>query len=351
MKTQTHLIIGLALFFSFSLLMHSKVYSQKSDALEYMENIDGQFKSITVDTWDYVSAASHGKSASKVENRRKDLLKTISAAIKTISKLPDFEGDASFRDTVISFLNLRYNVLNKDFAKIVDMEEIAEQSYDLMEAYLLAQERADEKLEAADDNLVAEQKVFAGLHGITLLENNDKISKKLESSGKVYKYYNVIYLIFFKSNKQESYLMEAITKGDINGMEQNKNALLTCSTKGLETLDTIKSYKGDQSLLSTCKSCLNFYKTEAATEVQDVINYQVSKENFEKLKKAFDAKTGSSRTKADVDEYNKAVADLNKMVAKSNSTNEDLNKKRSTAIDNWNKTVAVFLDKQVPKYK
>ena len=334
-----------------TVVLFSSTARSQSPALAYMDKIDSQFKNIMYDSWDYVSAASHGKTARKIDNRRKDLLKTTANAQKVISKMEDFEGDKSYRDTVLSYLQLSYNVFNKDYAKIVDMEEIAEESYDNMEAYMLAQQLAEDKLDKANDNLNQETEKFAAAHGITLVKDDDKVSKKLQTSSKVIKYYNVIYLIFFKSNKQEMYLIDAMNKNDVNGMEQNKNALITCSTAGLKALDTIKSFSGDQSIVASTKAALNFYKMESTTKMKEVIEYFVAKENFDKIKAAFDAKAQSSRTKADVDQYNKAVADMNAAVKKYSVINDDLNKKRAAAIDNWNKTSEKFIDTHVPKNK
>ena len=71
------------------------------------------------------------------------------------------------------------------------------------------------------------------------IPNKDKIGKKLEEAGKVYKYTNPIYLIFFKSYKQEMYLINAQNKGDVSGMEQNKNALMQDAKEGKKKLKQI----------------------------------------------------------------------------------------------------------------
>ena len=43
--------------------------------------------------------------------------------------------------------------MNDDYAKIVNMQEIAEQSYDEMEAYFLLKEAVDKKMKEAEDHL------------------------------------------------------------------------------------------------------------------------------------------------------------------------------------------------------
>ena len=97
------------------------------------------------------------------------MLTSTKTAISNISKMPAFEGDKSLRDSVVSFLKLSYDVLNEDYEKIVNMEEVAEQSYDAMEAYLLAQDLANEKMNEASKMLSEMEKTFAKNHNIKLI--------------------------------------------------------------------------------------------------------------------------------------------------------------------------------------
>ena len=314
-----------------------------------MDVIGKEFMDISADMWDYTSSVAHGKSARKVEKRRKEVLGSIQDAQKRINKMPDFEGDKSYRDSVLSFLTLDYNVLNNDYSKIVDMEEVAEQSYDAMEAYLTAQEMAGAKLEAAGKMMNAQERVFAGLHNVKINESKDQTSKKLEAASKVFKYYNRIYLIFFKSNKQEAYLLDALKRNDVNAVKQNMDALAKASVDGLLRIDSVKAFNGNLSLKMTVKECLTFYKTESTTKAQPIINFSVKKESFEKIKAAFGSKSESSRTKADVDEYNKAISEFNKAVNEANAINQEMDNKRTALINKWNQNVTAFMDKEVPK--
>lgn len=333
-----------------SLFTVSTSKAQK-EAVQYIENINKELNSLMTDTWDYTSAVAHGKTARKIDNRRKDLIKTSKQAKNNVSRMPAFEGDAAFRDSVVAYLDINYSVLTHDYEKIVDMEDIAEQSYDMMEAYLLAQEKADERLNLASDRMQEAQKKFAAKNNINLLENKDKVAKKLESAGDVMKYYNEVYLIFFKSYKQEAYLIDAMNKNDVNAMEQNKNALLSTSNEGLDKLSKIQPFKGDANLKAACKNMLDFYKDEASSKMPDIIDFYMKKEKFDKIKTAFDAKSQSSRTKEDVDQYNTAANDMNASSNKYNSNNDALNKNRTNLLNKWNDAAAKFMDVHVPKYK
>jgi hypothetical protein len=315
----------------------------------YMDNLSKEFSNIKEDTWSYTSGVAHGKSARKIEKRRKEVVSSITTAINKAKRMPGFDGDNALRDSTISYLEVSKAVINNDYEKIVNMEEVAEQSYDLMEAYMLAQEKANEKLNAAVDMINAEEKKFAANHGVNLLESKDKTSKKLEQASKVYKYYNPVYLIFFKSYKQEAYLMDAMSKNDVNAIEQNKNALAKTSAEGLASMKDIKPFEGDGSIKSACEQMLNFYKDEAEKKLKDAGSFYVKKDNFDKIKKEFESKSQSSRTQQDVDKYNKAVNDYNQASNDFNNTNANLNANRSKLLDNWNKSVANFTDNHIAK--
>lgn len=323
---------------------------QTAEAVQYLDAIGKEFQAVSKNMMSYTSAAAHSKGARKVEKKRQELLGQIKEAERNMRRMKPFKNDASLRDTVVLYLNMAHSVLSEDFGKIIDLEDVAEQSYDAMEAYLLAKELANQKLDQASEMVSREQDKFTTAHNVKIVENTSKLSQKLEASGKVIKYYNEIYLIFFKSYKDEAYLMDALQQGDVNQKEQTKNALLNSATTGLQKLGPIPPFKGDATLKAACQQLLNFYKQEASTGIPQVIDFDLKKENFEKIKKAFDAKRPNERTQADVDLFNKTVKEYNEAVNKVNVVYNDLNKKRTQALDQWNKMTDQFLSRHVPKY-
>jgi folate-dependent tRNA-U54 methylase TrmFO/GidA len=76
--------------------------------------------------------------------------------------------------------------------------------------------------------------------------------------------------------------------------------------------------------------------------------YFLKEENFNKLKKQFELKSGSQRTKQDIDQYNKAVNDINADMQDYNKTNNELNKARSSALNNWEKVNKKYMDDYMP---
>lgn len=143
------------ILFIFLVLTGSAIAQSTEQAHVYMQTIGNQFYQISNDRMSYTSAASHGKSARKVEKKRTELINTIKTAEASIRKMKAFNGSVAYRDSVVSYLKLNRIVLTEDYGKILDMEEIAEQSYDAMEAYMLAKEKAEEKLDVAFEKSVS----------------------------------------------------------------------------------------------------------------------------------------------------------------------------------------------------
>ena len=335
------------LFFA---VLFSTGFSMAQTASEYMDNMSKDMKGITQAVWDYISATSHGNNAKKVDKKRLDVLQILSDSKDRVSQIGPFNGSTTYRDAVVKYLELSYAIFNEDYANLVDMEEVAEQSYDFMEAYMLAKEKANEKLDKAGDEMEEAEKNFAKENNINLLDPaKDKISENLRISNLVYDHYNEVYLIFFKSYKQEFFMVEAMNAGDVNAIEQNRNALIQNTNEGINKLKTMTGYNNDATLIIACKKLLEFYKTEAEKDIPTLQDFYLKKENFEKVKTAFDAKKEKDRTQDDVNQYNDAGKSYNDAINSFNATNEKINTDRTKNMENWNKSVETFLDKQVPK--
>jgi len=320
------------------------------DAGQYLEHINNANKTLTEKYLVYLSAVSHSKSTSKMEKTRQSLLNSIEETRYDIMGTPPYKGDRKLRDTTLLYLKILQNVFNEDYGKIVNMEEIAEQSYDLMEAYLLAQEKANEKLNQAGLKQREIQKEFAQKYNITLIESSSPIETKMKIATEVMSHYNDVYLIFFKSYKQEAYLTEAVNAQKVNSIEQNLSSLEKFNEEGFEKLKNMSGYNSDASLIIACRNMLNFYADEVKKGSM-LTDFYLKEESFNKIKKQFDSKPQSKRTQQDVDQYNKAVNEMNEASAKFNALNVEINKQRDAGLKAWNKAVSAYMDTYMPTHK
>lgn len=345
MKQQLQRVLGIAM-----LLFSSFITVSAQEALSYLESASLSQKDISQRYMSYVSAVSHGKSARKVEKRRISLLETVQQARNQAEILPPFKGDRALKDALVSYLGIMFNILNEDYGKIVNLEDIAEQSYDNMEAYFMAQDMANKKQDIAYKKYESIYEDFAKKNNITLVSKESELSLKLKQANVVNSYYHALYLMFFKSYKQDFYLSDAINKSNVSGIEQNKNTLVKYANETITKLDTMKAFEDDRTLIMACRDLMQFY-VEEGSKMQIYTDFLLKNENFAKMSKAFNSKSDRQRTQADVDTYNKEVNEINALTNTYNKTNQEINNKRAKYINGWNDAVSRFLDNHVPKYK
>jgi len=317
----------------------------------YMNQMTDAETSMNKSYMTYISASAHSSRKRKIEKLREQAVESILTCQSTINNMSPYNGDNSLRQNAINYVNLCYKIFNDDYAHIVDMEDIAERSYDEMQAYLLLQQATDDTLQVAITRINAAQKAFAGKYNITLIDQQTELGDKMKETNRMNAYRNKVYLLFYKCNWEDGQLTEAVNQKNVTKIEQVRTALLKYSNEGLAVLDTLSSFEGDNSLAGACKQSLTFYKQEAETQVPALRDFYLKEENFEKLKTAMDAKDQSQRTQADVDTYNKAVNDMNDAVNTFNQTNNDLNTDRTNTINSWNDTEKSFIDTHTPYYK
>lgn len=337
----------LTLFFFIILCFANTRAQDMSTALGYMQKVSGDYSNIQNDSWAYTRAVAKNKGARKIENKRKELLATLNTAIGNLKRIKGFKDDTSYRDSTLKLLEVYKILLNEDYGKIVELEEISEQSYDNMEAYLLAKEKAGEVMRETAERASNQEKEFAQKHNITLIEKKDKIEKKLENAAEVNDYYNKVFLIFFKAYKQEVYLLEATAKNDVNAMEQNRNTLQKFAEEGILKLNDLKAFRGDGSLIAACRNAMTFFKSEAETKYKPIMDFQLKKDDFEKAEKAMKSKSEKSRTKEDVDAYNKAANVYNSAIKSYNDKNKELHDGRKRILDSWNNAADTFTSSKI----
>src|ERR1700743_3032481 len=93
----------------------------------------------------YLSATAHTHRARKIEKLRQEVLDNITDSRYKMTDLPQYKGDNSLRQGNIDYIKLCYIVFSEDYKKIVNMEELAEQSVDEMQAYLLLQDKVSQR--------------------------------------------------------------------------------------------------------------------------------------------------------------------------------------------------------------
>lgn len=316
-----------------------------------LEKINVQMDLLNAKYLSYMSEVAHGKKVKKAEKKHQEYMGQIDKARYALAEIPYYKGDKSLHEGTKKYLNLISNIQKENFGKVVNLEEIAEQSYDAMEAYLLFKKKINEKMEEAEAEMDKVVEDYAAKNNMTLVEGpkTDR-DNKMSKVGEVNDYYEEIYLVFFKASIHDDQLVEAMSAGNLTAVEQIKGSLEKYAMEGLSKLDTIRAYKGDGSLKNTCKRAMDFFKKEAGM-LESFTDYLLKKEDFDAIKKNFERNAKAKNDKAEIDKYNAAVNEINKAQDKYNQTLQTLNKGRSEVYKNWNDTVKKYMDTHIPYSK
>jgi hypothetical protein len=316
---------------------------------EYMTAVDKARGDMDNKYMQYLSAAAHGRGARKVEKLRLQVLDNITQSRYKTIEIPRYKGDNSLRQSAIDYIQLCYRVFDEDYKKIVNLEELAEQSFDEMQAYLLLQEKVGEKLREASGKLQKAAMDFAAKYNVQVTEQKSALGSKMEVAGTLNHYTNQVYLLFFKCNWQDQEIVKAMNNKKVNDIEQARSSLLRFANEGLQVLDTAKPFNGDPTLVNACREAIKYYKKSAEQDFPKLTDFYLKEENFNKIKKSYETK--SNPTKADVDAYNKAVKDINDAVNSFNQTNNTINNGRRQAVNNWQNAEKKFADTHMPYYR
>lgn len=333
------------MFFCLTTISHAQEFKSPIDYLNY---IGKESEIISRTTWKYTTTVAHTKNARRIDATRKSLVKSIQNAAKKIEALNGYKGDVEYKNQLLAYLSISEKQINQEYDKIIDMQEVADQSYDYMEAYIMARDLVNAKINEEVEKLNANQKIFANKYNIQIGEDTSELGKKMKISNEVFENHTQLYLIFFKVNFTESVLMKAIQSNDLGAIQQISNALEQYSNEGLEKLQQFKAYKNDLTLVNATKKVLEFSKKEALELGPNVISFIMLNQKFQESKKTLDNKSASSRSKEEIDNFNKLVNEVNKEVGNYNKNSNKFNSERANAINNWNATGDAFIARYVP---
>lgn len=338
--------ILIAVAFLISLTVSAQEFKSPVDYLSY---IGKEQENISKSMWKYTSAVAHSKSARRIDNTRTLLIKSIQNASKKIAALKDgYQGDLEYKNQILEYLSLSEKNINEEYDKIIDMQEVAEQSYDAMEAYIMTRDLVNKKIEAENDKADLAQKNFCAKYNIRLTEDTSELGQKIKISNEVFAYHTQLYLIFFKANVTDLYLSNAIEKKDLGAIQQNASTLIQYADEGLEKLKTVKPFGSDNSMVAATKRALEYYKKQATLYTPKVIDFLMFNEKFDAARKSLESKSDKDRTKEEVDNYNGMVKQINKEIDTYNKNSNTNFQEKNNVVTGWNTAGDTFIAAHVP---
>jgi|AntRauTorckE5430_2_1112549.scaffolds.fasta_scaffold10651_2 hypothetical protein len=272
---------------------------------------------------DYISQSVHSDNFEAVEVKRKSLVQQIQTAYTNISKATPYEKGEKLQSECVEVLNLYKDVFETEYQQVNILKQSSEGSFEAMEVYFMAQDKAEKNLSKATERFYKAQKNYIKIHDIPTGESNGSsaLEKQFEAIAEVNAYTRKLYLIYFQMTKYGSTFLDAVGQDDKGGIDGKRKRLEAVSDQALEELSQMQGFKGDDGLLNATIKIAKFYNETSKNGFVDVVTVVRAKQ--------------ADLTQADVDGYNEAI--------------ESFNKKFPGLVNEYNAAQTELMKKHVPK--
>ena len=284
----TRIFVSMILLFAaFTVLAQSPV--------DYSTSIFNAHTAVANKNMEYLQYAVHSEDFAVIEQKRAALIQQIQESLQAVKSMPPFQGDSRLRDEIAAVLQVYLESYQSEFQRVNSLKQTSKESFEAMEQYLKASDTAEKKLSAASERAQAAQTAFAQKHRIQLVEDEEK-SAGAKTLTELNSYHRAIFLPLFRITKKDTEFSNALSAQDAAKMERARGELETAARESLAFLKTVPDFKGDSAYRTAAVAQAGFY-LEMATGA-----YKTMVEVVRKADKI---------TNADVDAFNKAVAQSN----------------------------------------
>lgn len=279
------------------------------NAQEYNNFIILQQAKITQKSMEYISTSVHSEDVFKIEKKRDDVIKQIDMSLANVKKMPDFNGDKRFRDEAIDVLTLSRNTYNVDFKDANSLLAKRNDSYENLQKYYQAQDKAEKKVSDAMDDMKKAQTRFAERNKMQIM-TSEKKNSPFDVIGRINTYTRQIELAIFKSKKNNDIFMKAV--GEKKATEIQRKNIITEAEIALSTLKTLPAFNEDASYRDKAVEMVTFHKDFATKEGATILEVSGKKEINKYDVDSFNAaiKLYNEKSNKIINEYNAASAKI-----------------------------------------
>lgn len=236
---------------------------------DYNNFIVGEQRELLKKNLRYISKSAHSENERKIEARRLDVVKQNEISLAKLAKLKPYEGDKDFKEKATEALYQQLKVYSDDYKKVDFLASTRTRSYENMEAYFQAMERAEKKLQAVGDSVDAAQKRFAKRHKMTISKDAevDRLDKYIEEVSAVNAYQHEVFLAEFRLEKANARVNDALSAQDATAFETARQQLMEDAKAAQTALATVPAFRGkDAQYRDATKRLVDFYAGMAANQ-------------------------------------------------------------------------------------
>jgi hypothetical protein len=284
-------------------------------AADYLGFLVKEQNAVVFKNMEYVSKSVHSDNPRAVDAKRNEVLAQIRSSQSRIRMYSPFKGGEQMKEDALKVFASYLEIFQRDFKEANDLKTKSENSYEAMELYLDALERAEQRLASAIEEYDKAQETYAAANNITLTQANSKFGETIRQVNELNKYKNEIFLIQFRTSKAKSRVLDAINAQDGDAVENQRLLLAQAAEISRRELGRLQPFKGESVLLDATTQLVQFAEKAADKEIAEMSSI---------LRNA-------KRTNQDVDRYNKLIKEFNennqKLVNAYNKASDEISRK------------------------
>lgn len=329
---------------SFGSFIEVQAQSASKIYLEYFFDI---YSPIQKDMWALTVSISKENSPADVAQKKSILSQTLKAQRSKVKASPNFENDSTLRIEVLHWLNTTSRIVNSDYNYLTQLKKSAKLSPENMRDYLKFKEVINKSYKRNNEQLKKVVDQFSALNNLSVNEENNKISSKLNRANRAYSYYDKVYLSFFDAYYYEALFNSAVNSKSHIQVQKAKTELENQLLKSKKELVSTGGFETDKKLNEAAIKMLNSYQKMIDSFGNDILQLYKTKHDLDSVKAAVSAKSAFERTAEDVALFNGLVKNYNSQVPIISAKTQQFNSGRKAALEQWNNAVNIFINEHV----
>ena len=162
--------------------------------------------------FEYISLNIHSDELDIIDSKRIEVMRQIIFSKEKIKGMPPIDADTHLRDAAVETLSEYQHAFELEYKDVIDLKKKSKDSFEALEAYWKAEDKAEEKVNRATGKLRKAQQTYAAKNNMKVVDGkeDDELQNKMNKITAVNNYWREIYLLFFKVSKEYNLLWDIL---------------------------------------------------------------------------------------------------------------------------------------------
>jgi hypothetical protein len=260
------LLIVLAFIFNKSA---AQTYSFENP-VDYNNHIVARQDSVLEKSIYYSIQTAHSEDENANEAMRLEVIRQIDQSVAELKNTATYKNDARLRDESIDVLTLYKEAFGSDFQEVTLLKKNSLGSFEVLEKYFRALDKAENKLNQASKKFAKAQLDFASKYNLSIEQG--PMHDALDVITHVNQYSRALFLEQFKVSKVNAVFLEGLNAQKASGLEGKRKDLLNTCVTALASVNNLSAYKGEHNFRNATIKLIEYYKILAEKQYAEMEN-------------------------------------------------------------------------------